>query len=221
MSKKTKTTTGPSKFSQPYITDAANGLQSAVSGNAGNLSAISSGISGYLPGLGQQVFGQNPDLQAAQGYNQNVLGGQYLNNNPFMDQMIQRSNQEVGDQVNGQFGLAGRTGGGANQAVLADRLSANDLGIRYQNYAQERQNQQQAAGQAPSLYSSQFAGIPGYSLLAGQAAQLPYLGAQTLASGTAGLMGNYNTTTQSPGLGAILMAHAQAAAQAAAAGGGG
>lgn len=222
MSKKSSSTTDPSKYAQPYITGAANGLQSAVAGNAPNLANISGAISAQLPQLGQQALGPNPDLQAAQTYNQNVLGGQYLNQpNPDMEAMIQNTNNDVTNQVNGEFGLAGRTGSGAQTGVLTNRLAQNDAGIRYQNYAAERANQQQAASQAPNLFSSQFAGIPGYSLLAGQGASLPYLGAQTLASGTAGLMSPYTTKTDSQGLGSYLMNAAQAAAAAYAKSGGG
>lgn len=100
-----------------------------------------------LTGLTRKTFNQ-------------TMRGNYLNNNPYLDQTFDRAsdavtrqwNQSVLPGVNSTFSLAGRTGSGAHQNAvnqaseqLGDTLS--DLGnqIYGQNYQQERDRQMQAA----------------------------------------------------------------------------
>lgn len=110
---------------------------------------------------------QNRQVQVGDGltdltrktFNQ-TMRGNYLNNNPYLDQTFNRAsdavtrqwNESVMPGVNSTFSLAGRTGSGAHQNAvnqaseqLGDTLS--DLGnqIYGQNYQQERDRMMQAA----------------------------------------------------------------------------
>ena len=99
MGKKTKQTSDPSKFAKPYITNAADTLQTAVAGNQGNIDAISGQMQGLLPGLASRI-GKDPLAEQAKGYTSDVLGGRYLGANPYLDGM-------VGEARAGAFDTAG------------------------------------------------------------------------------------------------------------------
>lgn len=205
MSKKQKTSTKPSKFAMPYISGAAAGLQDSVAANAPNLQAISGTLAGGLPDLAAKAFGSDPLMGQAKGYAGDVLGGKYLTGNPNLEGMIERTRGDVSDQINSIFSRAGRTGSGRHAQDLTRGLADAELGMRYSDYDRERGAMERAAGMAPGLYAGQFAGVSPLLGLAGAAAETPYVGSRLLAQGMGGLLGGYNTQTQSPGLGSSLM----------------
>ena len=147
-----------------------------------------------LPGLQAQAMDQS-HLQPAFNYTSDVLSGKYLGQgNPYLQGMVNQTDQSVGNKVNSTFGAAGRTGGGANQQILTKELANAENTLRYNDYANERAAMTQAAGMLPSLQASQFAGyqpLLGATQLAGQ---LPYYGTQALG-GIGSLYGGYGTQT--------------------------
>jgi hypothetical protein len=211
-SSKSKTTTSLPSWAQPLATGAGNQILNTVSGNQGNLSQQAGQIRSYLPQLGNMAFGQQPGLQAANGYAQDVLGGKYLDSNPYMDSMVHQGEQDAANQVNSSFSMAGRTGGGANQQALARGVMQAGDALRYGNYAQERQNQTAAAGLVPQLTQAQYAGIMPYLAAQQTAGQLPYAGISNLGQ-IGGLYGGTGTTssTQPGGWGGQVLSAAAAA----------
>jgi hypothetical protein len=158
-----------------------------------------------LPGLQTMALDQS-GLQGGQNYLNNVLSGQYLGqDNPYLNQMIGQTDQNVGNQVNAQFSAAGRTGGGANQYMLTKGLADAENGLRYQNYSNERQAQTQAAGLLPALQTARFSGISPLLSAYQTAGQLPYYGANA-ESGIGSLFGGFSnsTTHQNDGSGGAL-----------------
>ena len=86
-----------------------------------------------------------------------TMNGDYLNNNPYLDQMFQQGADKIAGNVNAQFSGAGRTGSGAHAGRLAEEqgdLYSNMYGNQYQ---QERKNQLGAATLAPSLAANDYA----------------------------------------------------------------
>ncbi|MCC6779917.1 MAG: hypothetical protein IT537_25340 [Hyphomicrobiales bacterium] len=71
--------------------------------------------------------------------------GDYLNANPYLDAVINRSMGNTADKVNAQFSAAGRYGSGAHTGVLTQELGGIDAQARLANYGQERSNQLAAA----------------------------------------------------------------------------
>jgi hypothetical protein len=204
---KTKTTNDPSAFAKPYITSGAGALQDAYGQTSGLASSISQNLAGQLGGLSDKAFGTDPALQSATNYNQSVTDGTYLDaGNPYLQGQIDQTNNDITDKVNSAFGSAGRTGSGANTYSLGKSLSENENNLRYTDYNNERARMSTAAGQAPSLNAAQYNGLGAYLTAAQSAVGIPQQAAGTYASGLAGLLGNYNTSTQtsSPSLGAIL-----------------
>lgn len=115
----------------------------------------------------------NPLLQSAQNQLQKTVSGNFLSGNPFFQGAFQPAAQAAQTQFQQTLGdiaskssLAGRYGSGA-MGSLQDRATgafgqqlANTAGqLAYQNYADERNRQQQAIGMAPTMASADYQDI--------------------------------------------------------------
>lgn len=200
--KKSSSTTGPSSAALGYLTPASAAVNDAYTGNFANLAGIGSTLSGafnnYAGGMGE-------GLAPAQDYTNGVLSGKWLNSNPFTDQLVDNASDDVTNRVNAAFGMAGRTGSGAHTESLAKGLGDAVLGFRAGDYNTERARMDGAVGQAAGLNQAGNQNL-GTLLQIGQgAAELPYLGSNTLARNMTSLWGGSNTSTQSPSmLGSLL-----------------
>lgn len=112
----------------------------------------------------------NPLLTQAQGQQANVVGGQYLQNNPYFNQAMagaaQGATQAYNDAIakaQGAASMAGRYG--SNVSADIQNRAANTLAntmfnkageLMYQNYANERAIQEAAAARAPSLAEADY-----------------------------------------------------------------
>lgn len=198
--KKSTTTTSnePSQYAKGYLTPAANALGDAYTQSQPGVAQASSLIGQNLPGLASKAFGANPALDAANGYNTDVLNGKYLGQgNPFLNQMIGSTDASVRDQINSTFGAASRTGGDQHVGALGTALANAENGLRYQDYANERSAMGQASANLPGLNQAQYAGVAPFLAMAG-GTTLPLTAAQEYANGTGSLVGNYgnSSTTQ-------------------------
>jgi len=115
----------------------------------------------------------NPLLQSAQNQLQNTVSGGFLGGNPFFQGAFQPAaqaaetqfKQTLGD-ISSKASLAGRYGSGA-MGQLQDRATgafgqqlANTAGqLAYQNYADERNRQQQATLAAPAMSQADYQDI--------------------------------------------------------------
>lgn len=115
----------------------------------------------------------NPLLQSAQNQLQSTVSGNFLGGNPFFQGAFQPAAQAAEQQFKSTLGdiaskasLAGRYGSGA-MGSLQDRATgafgqqlANTAGqLAYQNYADERNRQQQATLAAPAMTSADYQDI--------------------------------------------------------------
>jgi hypothetical protein len=199
-SSKTKTTNEPPSWAKPYLQGAMGNVSGTIGANQGNLDQSAGQIRGFLPGLGEQAFGDNPGLNAANGYAQDVLGGKYLDQgNPYMQGMIDQTAGDVSNRVNNLFGRSGASLGTAHAGVLTKELANAENAMRYQNYGNERNAQTQAAGLMPGLNASQYAGVMPYLAAQQTAAGLPFTGIQNYSL-LGNLAGGYGTQT-APGQG--------------------
>jgi hypothetical protein len=177
----------------PFVKDAADKLQpgydAAVTNNASLM----------------------PRVNNALDYTSGVMNGNYLNGNPHLQGVIDSSNRDITDSVSSRFEGAGRYGSGDYAGVLARQIADNENKLRYADYAQERQYQNQAPGQ--------LMGEVGVS------AALPQAAGNTYAEAVRNLVGGYTTTdgkqttTSSPAIGPMILNAMAQAAQAAAMGG--
>lgn len=88
---------------------------------------------------------RSPLTMAGEGYLSDVIGGDYLNSNPYLDAMYNKAAGKVGANVAGYFSGKGRYGSGAHQGVLQEGLNNLATDIYGGNYNAERARQQSAA----------------------------------------------------------------------------
>ena len=126
-----------------------------------------------LAAAGNRAMAGNPLLPAAQQQQQAVIGGQYLNSNPYFNQALagatQGATQAYLDAIKSAQGgasMAGRYGSGVSADIqnrAANTLSntlANKYGdLAYQNYATERGRQEAAVANAPALANADYTDI--------------------------------------------------------------
>ena len=126
-----------------------------------------------LSAAGNRARMGNPLVPAAQQQQQDVISGQYLQNNPYFNQALagasQGATQVYNDAIKaaqGSASMAGRYGSDVSadlQNRAATTLSntlANKYGdLAYQNYAAERGRQEQAAAGAPTLANADYTDI--------------------------------------------------------------
>lgn len=201
MGGKSRTTTGPSKAALPALNAGTTALNNAYGQSSGLANQAVGILQENLPAvLGQTL--NNPNLAAANSYNQDVLGGKYLSGNPYLDQQIANTNSSVANGVNGAIGTRGLTGGSAQSQILARELAKNESNLRYTDYSNERSRMDSAVGQATGLASAGNQGIATLLAYLTGTAQLPQSVASQYAGGLNSLWGNSQTTTQSksPGL---------------------
>jgi hypothetical protein len=167
----TSTTTqqsGPPAYLQPYLRYGASQAQALYQSPSPS----------YYPGMtvanpsnatqasnqmaAARAVGGNPVENAGQSYLQGVLGGSYLTpGNPYTAGLNKSIEAGVLPTVNAQFSLGGRYGSPDHAGTLAASLANAEAPLMYSNYQQERANQQQAAGMAPSYAQQDWSDIAG------------------------------------------------------------
>lgn len=138
-------------FGSEFDPAAGNVAMAGMSGNSPYNQAAMDSLWGSQLGMA----GLSPTVQ-----------GQFLNSNPYLDNMFNAASRSVGQQysntvmpgINATFGSGGRTGSNAHQTALdtANQSYTNNLtdmasNIYGNNYANERTNQLNAANQYANL----------------------------------------------------------------------
>jgi hypothetical protein len=112
----------------------------------------------------------NPMLPQAQQQQQNVIGGQYLQNNPYFTQAMQGAADAAQkqffngvNQANSNASSLGRYGSGAHEQMLGNAVDSfgNTLANKYaetayNNYSAERGRQEAAATNAPAMANADY-----------------------------------------------------------------
>lgn len=148
---------------------------------------------------GRVAPGAEQGIMGAQGLVNDTLSGKYLQGNPYLDAILDKTRQDVANSVNDQFGPAGRFGSGMHAKILTDELANAENQLRYQDYGVERGYQNDAINQAQNL-------MGGSQSLLNNAAELPWIGVQAANGAVRQASGGYGTQTtkQSGGLGSML-----------------
>lgn len=195
------------------LTGASDTLTNTYNAQAPKIAGITDQITGLIPGLLAKYNAGDPATTAAQGWVTNTLGHQ--GGNPYLDQSIAQSGNDMAHQVNANLGTRGNLGGSVQEKILAHELGKNSLDARMQDYYQQQQLQAQAAGMAPGLAAGQRAMLDPVFSAAG-AATMPINAASGYAGGIGSLLGQYtNTKTSQPWGSALLGAISNGAASAA------
>ena len=183
---------GPWTDQQPYLKDVFGSAQYQYGQDRNNQYYGGETVAPIVPGaasalnttmdMGNSV---NPNVAAAGAQNLSTINGDYLNNNPYIDKTFNQAADAVTRQYQtgtspentAQFALAGRAGSGSqanatkqNQLTYGTTLDNLATSIYGGNYANERQNQMTATGQAPALNQAQYIN-PAAAIGAGQTIQ--------------------------------------------------
>lgn len=220
MGKKKSTTTNKPVYSS-QIEGAAGQITNAYNQARPGLEAGADKFGGVLDSVLKRYNEGDPTIAAARGYATDVLNGKYLDEgNPYLQGIIDTTNNSVRNQSQAALGTRGLTGGSDYAGIIARALADNETGLRFNNYNTERDRMGQAVSQVPGLIASENA-ILDPAFQAYEAMQAPVRAAVGAGSGVGGLLGQYQTVKQkqSSGLGGILAQLAGNAAQAYAMGG--
>jgi hypothetical protein len=215
----TKTTSKPVYNTQ--LEGAAGNVTSAYNAAAPGLATNAAAIGGLVPGMIEKYTHGDPNVSAARGYDQSVLSGGYLHGNPELEAMIAKTNGDTRNGLAASLGTRGLTGGSAFADIIGRGLAQNESGLRYNDYNNERNRMDSAAGRAGS-YSAADGNQLSQIIGAATGQMLPIQAAAGQASAMGGLLGQYTNTTQksTPNIGMLIAQMAAQAAQAYAQGGG-
>lgn len=197
---KTKTTNTPWGPAQPYI---LKGLEQTSKVFDSQQPELEGYAKMQRDSYGRLAPGAEAGIAGAQGLVNANINGDYLNGNPYTDAILAKTRADTTNAVNGQFESSGRYGSGMHAGILAKAIADSENQLRYGNYATERNNQNNAVGQASGL-------MAGSQSLLNNAAELPWLGVGALNGNVRQASNGYGTQTgtqsQSPGavLGGII-----------------
>lgn len=121
----------------------------------------------------QRAAAGSPLVTGAQKQMGDVIGGQYLQNNPYFNQVMAGAGKAASKQfydalqgIKSGSSAAGRYGSGAMQELqsrasqnLADTLADKAAQMSYANYATERGRQDAAVANAPAMAAADYADI--------------------------------------------------------------
>lgn len=156
----TTTTTGFPDWYSGYMQDAlarARGIAGTPFQAYGGQSTI--GLNPYLSQgmdmIAKQAQAGSPLLNQASQVVGDTMSGKYLQGNPYLDAMAAQTRQNVSSDINKQFGV-NAWGGSAQQELLSKGMAQAENAMRYNDYANERQRQLQAANYAPQLAQQMY-----------------------------------------------------------------
>lgn len=220
MKSKSKQTNKP--IFETEIKGAAGNITNAYNQAAPGLQAGADKFGGIMDSVLSRYQAGDPNITAARGYNADVLGGKYLGaGNPYLDQMVAQTGNDVSNGVSASLGTRGLTGGSAHSGIVGRELAKNSTALRYGDYSAERDRMGQAVSQVPGLVAAEN-GVLDPAFAAYDAMQAPVRAAVGAGQGVGGLLGQYQTvkTSQKGSLAGLLAQMAGNAAQAYAGGGG-
>jgi hypothetical protein len=111
-------------------------------------------------GLGsQRALAGNQTMKGAEQFTQNVLGGNYLNSNPYNDQVFQNIQSKVMPAVNSTFMGAGRYGSGLHGDAMTRALTESYAPFAASQYESGLNRMGQAAAMAPTFAANDYADL--------------------------------------------------------------
>lgn len=173
----TTQTTEPPAYLRPYLQDAADEAQNLYRTGGpqyypGNtVVPFSNQTEQALGRTEQRALNGSPVTNAAQGYATDVLGGKYLNANPYLDATFNRAADQVQNRIQSGFAGSGRNIE-AGRPLAAQEM--NDLANQIYGgaYTQERNNQQSMVPFANQLANQDYVDLQALGGVGGQVEDL-------------------------------------------------
>lgn len=149
----------------------------------------------------QQFRDGDPTIQMGQQTLQGMMQG---GENPYINDMLDISNNRIQNQMGARLARTGNTGGSDYTNLITRALAENETGTRFNQFNQSQNRALQAAGMAPGLLAGSYLPAQMGAQLGAQGAMLPQQAAALQAASTGGLLGQYQNVkgkqTQSGGL---------------------
>lgn len=98
----------------------------------------------------------SPAVAAANKLTTDTIGGQYLQGNPYIDQIATQAGQDAAGQINSTFSRFNRTGSPGHTEAMARGVASATIPFRGQQYDNERGRQMQGALFAPQLAQQDY-----------------------------------------------------------------
>lgn len=203
MNNKQKSTNKPVYSAQ--IEGAAGNITNAYNQAAPGLQAGADQFAAVRQGILDRYGSAGNPLNVARAHYNDTLSGKYLTGNPYLDQIVSQTNNDVSNAVTASLGTRGLTGGSAHSGIVSRELAKNETGLRYQDWASQLARMDNAASSVGSLGQAESAMLDP-AIRAYQAQTAPLLAAQDYGGTIGGLLGQYQTVKQkqSGGLGQML-----------------
>ena len=120
----------------------------------------------------QRALAGNATMDAAEGYGQDVLGGNYLNSDPYQDSVFQNIQSHVMPSVNSQFMQSGRYGSDLHGDTMTRAMTEAYAPWASQNYQQGLDRMDNMAQFAPTFAEQDYRDIGALDQIGGQKQQL-------------------------------------------------
>ncbi len=113
---------------------------------------------GALSSIADRAVGGDPLMNAGYGNVMDTLSGKYMSpdSNPYLKQNVQTAMDQSMGTINSQFNRPGAFGSSAHEGVAANQLGNIAAQAYGQNYTNERNNQLQAWGAAPTFGNMEY-----------------------------------------------------------------
>lgn len=111
---------------------------------------------GAFDAIAQRAYQGSPVNSAASGELTKTLSGGYLNNNPYLDELVNQSSRDVMNQFQGVEARSGSFGNAGITESLARGLGDVSAKIRGADYANERNRMTSAIGLAPTIANQDY-----------------------------------------------------------------
>ncbi|ANS04572.1 hypothetical protein [uncultured Mediterranean phage] len=162
----TTTSSEPSEFVRPYVSEAFDQAQNLFQSSNPNYYPDQT-YADFAPettaalNLATQRALSNPLLASSQNEINKILQGNYLSptTNPYSQDLFNQMSGDITSGVQSQFSKAGRLGSAANQEVLASELGKLANQVYGGQYDKERANMVNAISVAPQLAQADYQDI--------------------------------------------------------------
>jgi len=191
-SKKTKQTTKP--VYEAEIKGAHGVLSNTYNEQAPKIAGYADQIGELIPGLLDRYKEGDPAINAARGYVTDTINGD--GSNPYLQDIIDQTNQSVSTGTNASLGTRGLAGGSVAAKIISKQLADNEGRLRYNDYDRNEERRARAAGMAPGIAAGDLMTLAPAFGAAELASGLPMDAATKYAAGTGGLLGQYTNSEQ-------------------------